>query len=256
MGDNSGFEGLVALVTGGSMGIGEAVVRQLVMRGASVASMSRQRERNQATAAAVDGAGGKAIAVSGDVAIEADVTRCIAETVGRFGKLDILVNNAAVYMQGDAGATTLDDWSRLIGINLTGAFLCTRHALPHLAATRGTIVNVSSEAGLVGIAGQVAYNVSKAGMIALTKSCAVDFAARGVRVNCVCPGTTATPLVEEAVGRSADPAARRRQLESCRPADRLGTPDEIAAAVVFLASREAAYATGAVLSVDGGYTAQ
>jgi NAD(P)-dependent dehydrogenase (short-subunit alcohol dehydrogenase family) len=255
MGDSSGFEGLVALVTGGSMGIGEAVVRQLVMRGASVASMSRQRERNQAMAAAADGSG-KAIAVSGDVAKEADVGRCIAETVERFGKLDILVNNAAIYMQGDAGSTTLDDWNRLIAINLTGAFLCTRHALPHLAQTRGTIVNVSSEAGLVGIAGQVAYNVSKAGMIALTKSCAVDFAARGVRVNCVCPGTTATPLVEAAVSRAPDPAARKRQLESCRPADRLGTPDEIAAAVVFLAGREAAYATGAVLSVDGGYTAQ
>jgi NAD(P)-dependent dehydrogenase (short-subunit alcohol dehydrogenase family) len=256
MGVTSNFDGLVVFVTGGSAGIGQAVVRQFLERGARVASMSRQHGHGQQAVTASDGSSGMAIAVAGDVAVEADVVRCIAEAVDRFGKLDILVNNAAVYMQGDAGSTTLDDWNRLIGINLTGAFLCTRHALPHLAATRGTIVNISSEAGLVGIAGQVAYNVSKAGMIALTKSCAIDFAARGVRVNCVCPGTTATPLVEEALSRAADPIARRRQLESCRPADRLGTPDEIAAAVLFLASREAAYATGAVLSVDGGYTAQ
>lgn len=252
----SSFEGLVALVTGGSAGIGEAVMRQLVAHGASVASMSRRRVQNDAAVAAVDPSRRRAMAVTGDVAVEADVARCIAETVARFGRLDILVNNAAVYMQGDAGATTLDDWNRLIGVNLTGAFLCTRQALPHLAETRGSIVNVSSEAGLAGIARQVAYNVSKAGMISLTKSCAVDFAARGIRVNCVCPGTTATPLVEQALRRAPDPAARRRELEGCRPADRLGTPDEIAAAVLFLAGRDAAYATGAVLSVDGGYTAQ
>jgi NAD(P)-dependent dehydrogenase (short-subunit alcohol dehydrogenase family) len=252
----SSFAGQVALVTGGSAGIGEAVVRQLLARGASVASMSRRREPNDAVIRAADPSGQLAIAVNGDVAVDADVARCVAETVDRFRRLDILINNAAVYLQGDAGTTTLDDWNRLIGINLTGAFLCTRHALPHLATARGNIVNVSSEAGLVGIAGQLAYNVSKAGIVALTKSCAVDFAARGVRVNCVCPGITATPLVEAAVSRAPDPAACRRELESCRPADRLGTPDEIAAAVLFLAGGEAAYATGAVLSIDGGYTAQ
>ena len=140
--------------------------------------------------------------------------------------------------------------------NVTSAFLCTKYAVPALARSRGAIVNVSSEAGLVGIANQVAYNVSKAAMIELTKSCAVDFAGRGVRVNCVCPGTTATPLVEELVARAPDPTAARRQWESIRPMNRLGTPDEIASAILYLASREAGYATGAILAVDGGYTAQ
>jgi NAD(P)-dependent dehydrogenase (short-subunit alcohol dehydrogenase family) len=143
-----------------------------------------------------------------------------------------------------------------MAINLRGAFLCTHHFAADLAARRGVIVNVSSEAGLVGIRGQVAYNVSKAGLIALTRSCAVDFAPRGIRVNCVCPGTTSTPLVDAIVKRAKDPAATQRHLESIRPLDRLGTSDEIASAIVYLASDEAAYATGAILSMDGGYTAQ
>ncbi len=142
-------------------------------------------------------------------------------------------------------------------INVTGAFLCSKYAAPiMIAQKRGVIVNVASEAGLVGIKGQVAYNVSKGAMIALTRSCAVDLAEYGIRVNSVCPGTTATPLVEAAVNRAPDPAAARRHLEQIRPANRLGTPQEIASAILYLASDEAAYATGAILSIDGGYTAQ
>jgi NAD(P)-dependent dehydrogenase (short-subunit alcohol dehydrogenase family) len=118
------------------------------------------------------------------------------------------------------------------------------------------IVNVGSEAGLVGIGNQVAYNVSKGGVIALTRSCAVDFAPHGVRVNCVCPGTTETPLVQAAVLRSADPIAARRKLEQVRPLNRLGKPEEIASAIVYMASDEAGYATGSILSIDGGYTTQ
>jgi NAD(P)-dependent dehydrogenase (short-subunit alcohol dehydrogenase family) len=143
-------------------------------------------------------------------------------------------------------------------VNLTGAFLCIKHAVPAMqrGGKGGAIVNVSSEAGLVGIRNQVAYNVSKGGLIALTKSCAVDFAPMGIRVNCVCPGTTDTPLVQAALGKAGDPAAARRALETIRPAGRLGRPEEIAAAILFLAGGSAGYATGAVLSVDGGYTAQ
>jgi NAD(P)-dependent dehydrogenase (short-subunit alcohol dehydrogenase family) len=123
-------------------------------------------------------------------------------------------------------------------------------------AGSGVIVNVASEAGLVGIKGQVAYNVSKAGLIALSRSSAVDLAEKGIRVNCVCPGTTDTPLVHKAVNQSPDPAGTRRRLEEIRPLNRLGTPAEIASAIVYLASDEAGYATGAILSIDGGYTAQ
>jgi NAD(P)-dependent dehydrogenase (short-subunit alcohol dehydrogenase family) len=181
----------------------------------------------------------------------------IQNVLEHWGRLDVLVNNAGIYLQGDVTETSLEQWNRIMNVNLTGVFLCTKYAAQAmLNGGGGVIVNVSSEAGLVGIPGQVAYNVSKAGVIGLTKSCAVDLARRGIRVNCVCPGTTDTPLVREAIQQAPDPAAARRHLEEVRPLNRLGTPEEIATAILLLASDRMAYATGAVLSVDGGYTAQ
>jgi len=160
-----------------------------------------------------------------------------------------------VYFQGDALSTPLADWNRLLAVNLTGAFLCSREAVRTMGERGGVIVNVASEAALAGIRGQVAYNVSKSGMLALTRSMAVD-GAPAIRVNCVCPGTTETPLVLAAIGRSPDPIAARKALEVSRPLGRLGKPQEIARAIVFLADDEVGYATGAILSIDGGYTAQ
>jgi NAD(P)-dependent dehydrogenase (short-subunit alcohol dehydrogenase family) len=250
------FEDKVIVVTGGSLGIGEAAARLFAARGGRVVIASRDPRRGEAAARGIEGAGGAAVHIAADVAQEADVAALMAGTLDRFGRLDVLVNNAGIYVQGDVTGTSLADWERILRVNLTGAFLCTKHAAEALAKTQGVVVNVSSEAGLVGIRGQVAYNVSKAGMIALTQSCAVDLAPRGVRVNCLCPGTTATPLVEAAVNRAPDPGAARRRLEECRPLNRLGTPDEVASAVLYLASQEAGYASGAVLAIDGGYTAQ
>lgn len=254
------FQGKVAVVTGGAKGIGLAAARAFAREGASVTVVDRSPQ---------DGEGGQPVqrllaeegwdvqVIAADVGSEADVQRMVEQVTERWGRLDVLVNNAGIYYQGDVAQTGLDDWERVLRVNLTGAFLCTKYALPlMLRGGGGVVVNVASEAGLVGIQGQVAYNVSKAGMIALTRSCAVDLAGRGVRVNAVCPGTTDTPLVREAVGRAPDPAAARRRLESARPLNRLGKPEEIAAAILYLASDEAGYATGAVLSVDGGYTAQ
>ena len=250
------FDNKVIIVTGGSLGIGEAASRMFAARGGRVVVASRDERHADAVVSAINEAGGAAWHIATDVAKEPDVMALVARTVDRFGRLDVLVNNAGIHMTGDATATDLADWERIMAVNLTGAFLCTKYAADALAKTRGAIVNVSSEAGIVGIRNQVAYNVSKAGMIELTKSCAVDLAPRGIRVNCVCPGTTATPLVEELVARSPDPQAARRQWESIRPMNRLGTTAEIASAILYLASEEAGYATGAVLSVDGGYTAQ
>ena len=250
------FEGKVAIVTGGSLGIGAACTAGLAREGAHVVMASLDTGAGDRLADSLTEAPGTAMHVTADVAREQEVAQLVETTLSRHGGLDILVNNAGIYRQGTAEQTTLDDWQAVIAVNLTGVFLCTKYAVPALRRTRGTIVNIASEAGLVGIVGQAAYNTSKAGVIALTRSCAVDFAADGVRVNCVCPGTTWTPLVEAAVGRAPDPDSARRQLETVRPMDRLGTPDEIAAAVLFLAGQEAGYATGASLSVDGGYTAQ
>ncbi len=251
------FEGNVVVVTGASSGIGRSAAVAFAREGAAVAIADRDMPAAKQAAQEIRETGGKAEAFGTDVSHEDSVRALFAAVASRWGRLDVLVNNAGIYHQADAAETTLAAWNELLAVNLTGAFLCIKHAVPSMSKrTGGAIVNVASEAGLVGIPRQVAYNVSKAGMISLTKSCAVDFASRGIRVNCVCPGTTDTPLVQAALRNAADPSAARRALEEVRPANRLGEPQEIAAAILFLAGGSARYATGAVLSVDGGYTAQ
>jgi NAD(P)-dependent dehydrogenase (short-subunit alcohol dehydrogenase family) len=251
------FKGKVAIITGGSSGIGRAAALAFAREGAAVAIVSVDREQGEAVAGEIQAQGGDGLAILTDVAREAEVQAMVKTVAGRWGRLDVLVNNAGIYYQADVEDTPAEVWDRVLAVNLSGAFLCTKYAVPVMArGGGGVVINVASEAGLVGIQGQVAYNVSKGGMLALTRSCAVDLAGRGIRVNCVCPGTTDTPLVQAAVNRTTDPAAARRALEANRPLNRLGKPEEIAAAILYLAGDEAGYATGAILSVDGGYTAQ
>lgn len=251
------FNRKVAVVTGGSRGIGKAVVEMFVLEGARVAIVDVDAATGEALATKLQEGKGEVVFIRADVSVAADVRAMVDQVVQRWNRLDILVNNAAIYKQGDVLQTSEEDWNRLMAIDLNSVFLCTKYAAAAMARSGGgVIVNVSSEAGLVGIRGQVAYNTAKAAIIGFTRSCAVDLADKGIQVNAVCPGTTDTPLVQEALSRSADPAGVRRALEEARPLRRLGKPEEIAAAVLFLASPEAAYATGAVLSIDGGYTAQ
>ncbi len=251
------FEGKVVIVTGASSGIGRAAALAFAREGAKVAIADKDKPSGQRVAEEARGSGGEAEAIAVDVSVESEVRALIEAVMDRWSRLDVLVNNAGIYYQADAASTSESAWNQVMAVNLTGAFLCIKHAVPAmLRGKAGAIVNVASEAGLVGIRNQVAYNVSKGGMIALTRSCAVDLASAGIRVNCVCPGTTYTPLVEAALARAKDARATRRAMEESRPANRLGKPEEIASAILYLAGDSAVFATGAILSVDGGYTAQ
>uniref|UniRef100_A0A7C1FJX8 SDR family oxidoreductase n=1 Tax=Caldilinea aerophila TaxID=133453 RepID=A0A7C1FJX8_9CHLR len=251
------FQEKIVVITGASKGIGKAAALAFAREGARVVVADRDPAAGEATARELRDLGREALFIQVDVSQEDQVRAMVHSVLERWGRLDVLVNNAGIYMQGDVTETSVEQWEHILRVNLTGAFLCTKYAAQAmLNGGGGVIVNVSSEAGLVGIPKQVAYNVSKAGMISLTKSCAVDLARRGIRVNCVCPGTTETPLVQKALQKAPDPSAARRHLEEVRPLNRLGTPQEIATAILLLASDRMAYATGAVLSVDGGYTAQ
>lgn len=249
--------GKVAIITGAGAGIGRATALFFAKEGAEVVVADCDPEKGAKTVRLIKENGGVAIFVQVDVSKAANVKNMVKTTVETYGKLDILINNAGIYAQANVVEVAEEEWDRILDVNLKGVFLCSKYSIPEMIkGGGGSIVNIGSEAGIVGIKNQVAYNVSKSGVIALTKSMAIDFAAHNIRVNCVCPGTTETPLVEAALERAPDPAAARRAVEEVRPANRLGRPEEIAAGILYLASDESPYATGSILSIDGGYTAQ
>jgi NAD(P)-dependent dehydrogenase (short-subunit alcohol dehydrogenase family) len=248
------FEDKVVIVTGAAVGIGRATAIAFAEKDARVVVTDIEVEKGKQTSSLI---GGDAFFIEINVADSESVKNMVKEVTKRFGRIDILVNNAGIYYQGDIIETTEEEWDKVIAVNLKGVYLCSHYVIPvMLRGNGGVVVNVASEAGLVGIAGQVAYNASKAGVISLTKSMAVDFGRQGVRVNAVCPGTTETPMVKNALKKSKDPEKERRKLEEYRPLNRLGRPEEIAAAILAMASDHLGYATGSVLSIDGGYTAQ
>jgi NAD(P)-dependent dehydrogenase (short-subunit alcohol dehydrogenase family) len=246
------FQDRVALVTGGASGIGRATCERLAAEGASVWIADVDGDRATAVAETVPGAHGLRV----DVADEASVRVAVESVLAADGRIDVLVNNAGVTLGAPLWETDPADWQRVLDVNLTGVFLGCRAVLPHMiAAGRGAIVNTASDAGLVGWPGQSAYCASKGGVVLLTKSAAMDAAPYGVRVNCVCPGFTATPLVDAWIDQQDDPEQARAEIEQGRPLGRMGRPEEVAAAIAYLASDEAAFVTGIALPIDGGGTA-
>ncbi len=247
----------VAVITGAGSGIGRATALLFAGEGAKIVVADLDSEEGSRTVDLIKNTGGVANLIRTDVSIESDVQKMVESTVDAYAKLDILVNVAGIFIEGNTIETTEADWNRVLGVNLNGVFLCMKYCIPEMIkGGGGAVVNIASEAGLVGIANQVAYNVSKSGVIALTRSAAIDFADKNIRVNCLCPGRVLTPLVDKVITSSKDPETTRRLLSEDRPLKRMGKPEEIAAGILFLASEEVKYAIGTILSIDGGYTAQ
>lgn len=253
-------EGKVAMVTGGRRGIGKATAVMLAREGAKVVITDRKTEGADAVVEQIGKAGGEAFFILQDVAKEEDWQRAIAETLQRFGKLDILVNNAGVGAGKNIEEITLKEWRWVMSINLDGVFLGTKYAIEAMKKTGGgSIINMSSVEGIIGDSRMVAYDASKGGLRTLTKSAALQCAKFGydIRVNTVHPGFIETPMVEGFLrARGGDIESARKALESLHPVGHLGEPDDVAYAVLYLASDESKFATGSELVIDGGFTAQ
>jgi 3-oxoacyl-[acyl-carrier protein] reductase len=237
----------VALITGASQGIGRDTALALAEAGAKVAVAARDEEKLAALVAEIEAAGGSALAVKMDVADGEQVKAGFKQVLEKFGRLDILVNNAAITRDGLAMRMKPDDWEAVLKTNLTGAHLCIQQALATMIRARsGRIINISSVVAQSGNAGQANYVAAKAGLIGLTKAIAIEIASRNVTVNAVAPGFIQTPMTDVL------PDKVKEELKTRIPLGRMGLPREIASAIVFLASDEAAYITGHVLNVNGG----
>lgn len=250
MANSHRFNGKVAFITGAGSGIGRATAVAFAAEGARVAVLDRSAEALRGTEAAVREAGGEALAIACDVSEPAQVEAAVARTVEAFGRLDIAFNNAGVENKATPlHEIELDEWDRILGINLRGTFVCMKHELAQMVRQGGgVVVNTSSGAGVRGVAGGSAYAASKHAVIGMTKSAALDYAKPNIRVNAVLPGNIETPMMDRFTGGDIQKAI---DLE---PVGRLGKPEEIADAVLWMSADLGAFVTGASISVDGGWS--
>jgi meso-butanediol dehydrogenase / (S,S)-butanediol dehydrogenase / diacetyl reductase len=246
------FEGAVVAISGAASGIGAAAAARFAAEGASLALCDLKREALESAAAGLGPPAERIWTKAVDVADGEAYAAFVDAAASRFGRLDVLVNNAGIGCFGHVDEITPETWRRTLAVDLDAVFFGSRAALAHLRKTRGCIVNTASISGQFGDPGLVAYNVAKAGVINLTRNMAVDHAHEQVRVNCICPGGVATPMLKSHLRD----AAIMQEYARLTPMGRLGEPEEMAAAIAFLASKDASYITGLALVVDGGVTAQ
>ncbi len=248
----------IALITGSTSGIGEAAAKIFAREGARIIIVGRNQQSASRIASEIEKAGGEAFFVKADVSQASEVQAMAREAIEHWGRVDILVNNAGGARGGRGSVTEVSEpgWSTVLQTNLQGVFLVCKAILPSMVERGGgVIVNTASSYGLVGSKNQAAYCAAKGGVVALTREMAIDYAAHNIRVNCVCPGAILTPLIEDYIVSTPDPDQARSFLGDRCPQGRMGTPEEVANAMLFLASDESAYITGVALPVDGGLTA-
>jgi meso-butanediol dehydrogenase / (S,S)-butanediol dehydrogenase / diacetyl reductase len=251
------LKGKVCIVTGGGSGIGRATCLLFAKEGARVVVADKRQEAAEAVAAEGATGGATMLPTMMDVSRDDDAQRVVHQTVEAFGRLDVLVNNAGYGFAGTVVDTDEQAWDDLMAVNVRGVYLCSKHAIPAMAKNGGgAIVNTASVVAAVGIRNRAAYCASKGAVAALTRAIAIDHVAEGIRCNAVAPGTIDTPYFDEILRKSPVAADSRKALEARQLLGRLGTPEEIAAGILFLASDESRFATGTILTLDGGMTAQ
>lgn len=246
------LDGKVAIVTGGGSGIGEGCARVFAAEGAKVVIADIDAAAGKAVVADIKSRGGDATSVHTDVIIREDLRRMIEVTVETYGRIDVLLNNAGTHIPQGTEECTEETWDFLMTLNLKSMWRSVQEALLELKKTKGNIINMGSDTGLVGQADAIAYCASKGGIVAMTKAMAVDLAKYPIRVNCLCPAGVETPLIAKWANQQEDPQAARQALADIHRLGRMATPEEIGAAAAWLASDDASFVTGTVLQVDGG----
>jgi NAD(P)-dependent dehydrogenase (short-subunit alcohol dehydrogenase family) len=249
------LEQRVAVITGAGSGIGRAMAHLFAREGAQILAADIDGSAAEQTALEICEAGGAGRALAVDVIQPEQVRAMIEQAQATYGRIDILCNNAGIGSTTDVVACEPDEWDRVMTVNVKSVYLGCKYAIPlMLEQGRGVIINTASVAGMVGIVKRASYCASKGAVIALTRQVAIEYVKHGIRVNCLCPGTVDSPWVERLLAQADDRVAARQALEARQPMGRLGTPEEVAAAALYLASDDAAFITGTGLVIDGGWT--